>query len=256
MIDLHCHILHGFDDGAHTFEESLEMARMAAADGIRTLVATPHSPRSFACRHYDPKLIQQRVDELNAALRKEDVPLEVIPGTEIAYDAGVDQQLKQGAILPYGKTRTVLFEPPYGALPPTFDVAIFTLQVAGYRVLLAHPERIPDVQNNPNRLRPLVERGVLMQITAAAITGGQGELLERVSVALLTHGMAHVLASDSHGPRSQRLPQLAAARDRAAALLNPQAADALVRDTPQRLLHNQAFVPPIPRRVDHRRWHR
>ncbi len=254
MIDLHCHILHGIDDGAHTFEESLAMGRMAAADGIRIVVATPHSPRSFACRHYEPALIQQRVDELNAALRAEDVPLEVIPGTEIAYEAGIDQRLKQGAILPYGTTRTVLFEPPYGALPPTFDTAIFTLQVAGYRVLLAHPERIPDVQNNPNRLRPLVERGVLMQITAAALTGGQGEQLERVSVALLTHGMAHVLASDSHSTRSPRTPQLAAARDRAAALLNPQAATALVHDTPLRLLRDQPFVPPIPRRVDHRRW--
>lgn len=255
MIDLHCHILHGFDDGAHTFEDSLAMARMAAADGIRTVVATPHSPRSFACRHYEPALIRQSVNELNAALRAEDMPLEVIPGTEIAYESGVDQRLKQGLILPYGDSRTILFEPPYGALPPTFDTAIFTLQVAGYRVLLAHPERIPDVQENPNRLRPLVERGVLVQITAAALTGGQGEQLERVSVALLTHGMAHVLASDAHGTRPPRTPQLAAARDRAAELLDPQAAEALVHGTPLRLLTNQPFVLPIPRRIDHRHWH-
>jgi protein-tyrosine phosphatase len=247
MIDLHCHILHGLDDGAATLDESLAMCRVAAADGIRVIAATPHSPGSVASRHYDPALIHERVRELNAALVVEGLPLEIVAGTEICYDADLLEQLKRGALLPYGRSRSVLVELARNTLPPMLDVLLFNLQVAGYRVVLAHPERVIEVQRDPNQLLPLIERGVLMQLTAEALTGGQGQRMQATAETLLTHGMVHLLASDAHGLPPQRPPQIAAARARAAALADAGTADRLVTTTPAALLHNQPLKLPPPR---------
>jgi protein-tyrosine phosphatase len=248
MIDLHAHILYDMDDGPPTLDESLAVARLAAAGGTRVIAATPHSPGSTVCRHYDPALLRARVDEINAALAADQIPLEVVTGTEIRYDAGIVEQLKRGQLLAYGSSRAILLELSHNTMPPTFENALFNMQIAGYRVVLAHPERIVEVQQNPNRLLPLIERGTLMQITAAALIGEQGERLRVTAETLLTHGMAHILASDTHGMPPRRSPLLAGARDRAAALIGHADATALVADTPAALLHGQPLkiAPPRP----------
>ena len=245
MIDLHFHILHGLDDGARTWEESLELGRMAAAGGTKVVAATPHSPGSTASRIYDPELIVERAAELEAALRAEGVDLMIVAGTEINFDVKAADALRHGLILPYYGTRTVLLEPTFGFLP-TFDTVIFELQALGYRVLLAHPERIPDVQHDPNRLIPLIERGVLMQITAEALIGAQGERMQRLCELLLTHNMAHVLATDAHQP-THRPPLLKPAHERAAALIGATAANVLVNTTPAAILADAPFQPAPPK---------
>jgi protein-tyrosine phosphatase len=252
MIDLHSHILHGLDDGARTLEESLAMARLAVADGITVIAATPHSPASTACLIYEPAVIRARTSRLVAALAAEQIALQVVVGTEIACEPVMAEKLARGTLLPYAGTRTVLLEPPWGRLPANFATAVFTLQLAGYRVLLAHPERLPDVQDDPNVLVPLVERGVLVQLTAQALTGGQGEYMRELAETLLTHGLVHVLASDAHGPPPRRTPALAYARQRATALVGEAVATALVLDTPRALLDGLAVTPPLPQRVSRR----
>jgi protein-tyrosine phosphatase len=239
MIDLHSHILYDMDDGALTLDESLAMARMATADGTRVLVATPHGPGSSACRHYDPALIRARVSTINAALAAEQIALKLVTGTEICYDSDVVELLKRGELLTYGQSRTILLELSHNTLPPMLESMLFNVQVAGYRIVLAHPERIVEVQRDPNRLLPLIERGVLMQLTAAALLGEQGQRLQTAAETLLTHGMAHILASDTHGLPPRRPPLLAAARDRAAALIGSVAATALVTGNPAAVLHGQ-----------------
>jgi protein-tyrosine phosphatase len=249
MIDLHSHILYDVDDGALTLAESLAMAQLAAADGTRVTAATPHGPGSVACRDYDPTRIRARIAELNAALLGERIPLEVVAGTEIYYDAGIVERLGRGELLTYGSSRAILLELAHNSLPPTLETALFNLQVAGYRVVLAHPERIVEIQQDPNRLLPLIERGVLMQVTAAALIGEQGERLRVTTETLLTHRMAHIIASDTHGVPPRRAPLLSAARDRAAALIGQAAASALVTSTPAAILHGQTPRTPPPRPV-------
>lgn len=245
MIDLHFHILHGLDDGARTWAESLELGRMAASDGTRVVAATPHSPGSTASRIYDPELIVERAAELEAALRAEGVDLTIVPGTEVSFDVKAVDALHHGLILPYYRTRTVLLEPTFG-FPATFDMVIRELQALGYRVLLAHPERVPDVQHDPNRLIALIERGVLMQITAEALTGAQGERMQRLCELLVTHSMVHVLATDAHRP-TQRPPLLRPAQQHAAALIGETAADLLVNTTPAAILADAPFQPAPPK---------
>lgn len=252
MVDLHSHILYDLDDGAVTLEESLAMARMAAADGVRVIAATPHSPGSVASRHYDPAMIRERMDVLNAALTDARVPIEVVAGTEIYCDGNVLDRLARGALLTYGRSRTILLELAHNTFPPLFDMLLFTIQAAGYRVVLAHPERIIEVQHDPNRLLPLIERGVIMQVTTEALLGGQGQRLRATAETLLTHGMAHMLASDAHGLPPRRPPLLTGARDRAAALIGPAAAAVLVTTNPAAVLHGQPLKLPPPRPVRRR----
>lgn len=249
MIDLHSHILYDIDDGARTLDEALAMAELAARDGIRVIAATPHTPGSSACRSYEPGLIRERVAELNARLVAAQLPLEVVPGSEIFYTPSIVERLQRGQLLPYGTSHTILLELVSAEIPSAFENTLFNLQVAGYRVVLAHPERITQVQRNPNRLVPLIERGVLMQLTAEALLGGQGDRLRAAAETLLTHGMAHLLASDAHGTPPRRTPLLKAARDRAAALIGPAAAEALVATTPAALLANQPLRLPPARPV-------
>ncbi len=258
MIDIHSHILYDMDDGALTLAESLAMARMAAADGTRVLVATPHGPGSLACRHYDQALIHARVGEINAALAAEQITLEIVAGTEICYQADLVAQLKRGELLTYGRTRSILLELSHNTMPPMLENTLFNVQVAGYRVVLAHPERIVEVQQDPNRLLPLIERGVLLQITAAALLGEQGQRLQTAAETLLTHGMAHILASDTHGLPPRRPPLLAAARDHAAALIGQAAAVALVTSNPAAVLDGQPLrlAPPRPVTQQHSWWRR
>jgi protein-tyrosine phosphatase len=252
MIDLHSHILYDLDDGAATPEDALAIGRMAAACGSRVSAATPHSPASSASRHYDPALIHERVAALNAALAAEGVALQVLAGTEICYEADVAEQLKRHELLTYGQSRAILLELARNTMPPLLDNTLFNVQIAGYRVVLAHPERIVEVQHDPNRLLPLIERGVLMQLTAAALLGQQGERLQSTAEALLTHGMAHILASDTHGLPPRRPPLLSAARDRAAELVGQATATALVTSNPAAVLQGQPLQPLPPRPVVHK----
>lgn len=248
MIDLHSHILHGLDDGARSQEDALQMARLAVADGITLMAATPHSPASTASVLYEPAVVRARAARLVSALAAEGIPLEVVVGTEIAYEADLVEKLERGHLLPYAGTRTILLEPPWGGLPENFSVMLFRLQVAGFRVLLAHPERLPDVQENPNALIPLIERGVLVQLTAQALSGAQGDYMRGVAERLLTHDMVHVLASDAHGPPPRRPPAMAFARKRVAELVGEPVARALTLETPRALLDERPVqvAPPTP----------
>lgn len=243
MIDLHSHILYGLDDGAQTLEDALEIGRTAAANGTTVIAATPHSPTSVASRVYDAELIVDRAAEVEEHLRAEGIMLRIVPGTEIAFDPKAVDALRHGLLIPYYHTRTVLLEPTYG-FPAAFDSVVFALQTSGYRVLLAHPERVAEVHEDPNRLVPLIERGVLMQLTAEALTGQQGERMRRLAETLISHNLVHVIASDAHRP-GLRGTALGPARARAASIIGEAAAGALVETNPAAILADQP-VPILP----------
>lgn len=257
MIDIHCHILPNIDDGPKSIAMSLEMARVALDDGITTIVATPHGRKSWEVHGvYSVDIVHQRLATLHAALAEADLPLEVVPGTELFYEADLPARLKAGELLPYGSTRTVLMEMPNDILRSSLEQGLFAMQLAGYQVVLAHPERIKIVQDDPNILLPLIERGVLMQLTADTLTSRQGDAMRRLAETLLTHGLIHVLASDGHGSHLQRMPLISAARRLAADLVGEATATALVVDTPAAILADQPIQLPQPQPVRRIRWWR
>lgn len=248
MIDLHSHILHDFDDGAQTLAAALEMARAAVADGVRVMAATPHGRSTVNAHHsrYSVALLQERLTELRAALAAAAIDLELVAGTELYGEPGVVERLRAGALLPYGASRAVLVEFSLASPAATVEQIVFALQLAGYRVIYAHPERMRYVQEEPNALIPLIERGTLMQLTADALLGAQGERMRRFAEVLLSHRLVQLIASDAHGPHFDRMPNLGAARERAATLLGAPAADALTYGVPASILADRPLSLPEP----------
>ena len=239
MIDLHCHILPGIDDGPATMDESVTLARALVADGTRTVAATPH------LRNDHPGVVLSelpgRCDELRRALAAEGVELEVASGAEVdllwAHRATHDE-LAQACYA--GRGSDLLIETPYGPLPPGFAELLEELSEAGFRVLLAHPERNATFQRDPSAVASLAERGVLIQVTSASLAlDPRRSGSARIARGLVADGVAHVISSDLHGSAAiSRAPLSAgvaaaaeAAPERAPWMVN-QAARAILEGTP------------------------
>jgi protein-tyrosine phosphatase len=180
------------DDGPRTAAESAALLRAAAADGTRTLVATPHCSSRFPTR---PEDIEAAAERLRAA---EDA-VELLTGAEVTHEMALrlpDETLRR---LTLGDSRCVLLESPLEpVVGPDFERCVRDLQERGYRVLLAHPERAPAFQDQPARLRALVAGGALCSVTAAALAGGFGDAARWYGLELLRDGLVHSVDSDAH----------------------------------------------------------
>ena len=209
--DIHFHLLPGVDDGPVTMEDSLELARLAVSDGTRTVVATPHIRREYLAT---PSEVPDRAAELQDRLRRERLPLAVIPGGEL--DAEMVAQMDQRdfeaiAVGPPG-ARWILLEAPFDGMAGLVDAAAH-IRARGFGVVLAHPERAAGVLAGGCRiLRDELAAGCLAQVSVSSLTGAHGHEAQVSGWALIDQGLAHVLASDAHSPR--RAPCLEAGIDR------------------------------------------
>lgn len=242
MIDLHSHILPGIDDGAPTMYGSLEMARAAVADGIEVLAATPHVRADYPT---DAETMERLVDEVNEALRAEDVPLEVVRGGELDLDWLLllgDDELRRFRL---AGTKHLLVEFPYQGWPLSLPETLFDLRVRGFVPVLAHPERNAEVQAHPERLEPLVHAGTLVQLTAASVDGRLNRASRDAAFTLLELGLAHMIASDAHAPAIREIG-LSAAR---AALGDEELADWLTAGVPGAIVRGEELPErPEPRK--------
>jgi protein-tyrosine phosphatase len=195
VIDLHCHVLPGIDDGPETIDGSLAMARAAADAGTRTLVATPHVSWRYP---NEPDTIARLVDEVNARLAAEAAAVEIRSGAEIAMTRVIDIDPGQLASLSLGGGPWLLVEPPFTSVATGLDIVVFDLQRRGHRVLLAHPERCPALHRDPRMLGTLIRAGVLTSITAGSLVGRFGETVRRFALQLVQEEMVHNVASDAH----------------------------------------------------------
>lgn len=256
MYDLHCHILPGVDDGPPDWNAALEMARALVAEGVTHVAATPHGPGSAHSHRYDPTHLRGLVVQLREHLQRAKISLQVVLGTEIVFDVGLVHQLQHGQLLPYGSSRAVLLESPSQIVATHLERAIFELQLAGYRVVLAHPERTRAFQDNPNLLVPLVERGVLIQVTAGSLVGLHGERLRQIATQLVCHNLAHLLASDAHTATGHRAPALQAAVAYATILVGQNAVHQMTHILPKSLLSDGPLPLLTPRTIEtpKQRW--
>ena len=215
MIDMHSHVLPGLDDGAPDMETSLEMARVAVADGVEQIVATPHVNSEFGA---EPAIFAQRTGALNGALAREEIPFAVLPGAEIAISRlpEMDDDALRGLTL--GGGPALLVECPFTRPVAFLEDLLFDLQLRGFQVVLAHPERCPLFHADQDRLANLVDRGVMCSVTAASLHGGFGRRVQQVTAALFQKGLVHNVASDAHDPVN-RAPVLRAAFEKAEALM-------------------------------------
>jgi len=243
VIDLHCHVLPGIDDGPDDIDSSVALAEAAAAVGTTVLAATPHA------RHDHPLVDLARLPESCAEVN-ERVPagcnITVIPAAEVDLlwaQRASDEDLRLAS---FGQRGTdILIETPYGVLPDTFEDLLFQISVRGYRILLAHPERNEAFQRDPTRLREMAARGVLLQITLPALLRNDRRSRSRkLAIDLVREGLAHNLASDAHSAGPWRSPDLRAGLD-VLAEISPARAEWMVTDVPQAILAGQP-LPPAP----------
>ena len=197
--EIHFHILPGVDDGPPTMEDSVELARLAVADGTRTVIATPHVRADFFTDVHELPL---RVRELNARLRLEGIPLHVEQGAEVGadivpeLDAGALEQVASG---PPGR-RWILLEPPFATIAGVVEAAA-ELRARGYTVVLAHPERSAGVLASGCRLlRHELGEGTLAQISVSSLLGHHGLAAQAAAHHLLEMRLVHFAASDAHSP--------------------------------------------------------
>ena len=210
MIDLHCHILPGLDDGAATVAEALELARAAVADGVEILAATPHVRDDYPTSAAQMELL---VDELQVALAEQEIGLDLRPGGEIALERLPTleaEELRRFGLA--GNPRYLLLETPYHGFPLNLGEQVFELVAAGITPVLAHPERNREIQSSPHRLERLVEMGMLIQLTTASVDGRLGRATKKASFELLESGLAHLIGSDAHTASGTRLGMTTAAR--------------------------------------------
>ena len=241
MIDLHLHLLPGIDDGASSIDVAREMLEIAAELGFTRLVATPHldGPLTPAYR--------AKAEALTFQVRNSgiDFGIAVDQGYEIQLDPGLAHRLANGAPVTLAGSSTVLVELPFAGWPHHAEQSLFELQAAGFRPLLAHPERYAAAQSDIEKVVQLAERGVMLQITFSSLAGLFGRNGQRVAEELLRRNLATVLATDAHGA-GRRLLGVADGIARARELVGDDRLEQLTRTNPEALLADNPLPDPAP----------
>lgn len=243
MIDLHCHILPGIDDGAPDLETALEMARIAVADGVTVTACTPHIMPGYY-ENTGPD-IRVRVRRLQAELDEAGIPLRLTTGADVHLVPGLASGLRSGHLLTLADSHYFLFEPPHHVAPPRMEDAVFDVMAAGYQPLITHPERLRWIESHYEVMTRLAHAGAWMQITAGSLTGRFGKRSQYWAERMLDDGIVHVLATDAHNLRNRK-PLLAEARELVAQRLGAQAASDMVLTRPRAVLENApaSSLPP------------
>jgi protein-tyrosine phosphatase len=271
MIDLHNHILPGLDDGPRTFEETMEMCRISYRDGIRTIVATPHTLNSVY--ETSRSTILAKVRELNAAIKEKlfaepparpktrrsgnpgpellpdpagPMDLKIIPGADVHFSEEILSQGNQDEITTIADGgRFLLIEFPFWGVPHRAEAILFALLVRGITPIISHPERNLEIAGSPQRYRDIVQMGCLGQITAGSFTGEFGRDARQAAENLLNKNLVHFIASDAHSANG-RPPVLSEAVRKAAKIVGKEQARKMVTEYPQAILEGRRPTLPEP----------
>lgn len=246
MLDLHCHILPGIDDGATNLDVSLTMARMAVDDGVHTIACTPHIYPGM----YENTAagIRRAMASLQAELDRRQVPLRLLEGADVHLEPGLDKSIASGRIPTLAGSRYLLLEPPHHVMPPRFEETVFSLKLAGYVPVITHPERLTWIADHYALLARMVRAGAWMQITAGSLTGRFGRAPQRLGERMLDDALVHIIATDAHNS-TRRPPLLAEGREAAARRVGATEAMHMVKTRPAGIVANTPpeDLPQLPR---------
>lgn len=242
MIDIHCHILPNFDDGSCSMEESLEMARMAFDSGVTGIVATPHFPgEPSSIRRLGT--LMDRFQALDEALCAESIPVKLYHGAEILCLSETAQLARQRRLPTIGDTDYLLTEFRFDASGTTMTRMLNTLLDAGYKPVVAHPERYGAVQQDPRLAAHWFgDLQCVLQLNKGSVLGAFGSHVQETSRLLLNQGLAHIIASDAHSSH-RRTPHMTQLRMWLEANCSPEYVQILLERNPTRLISGRPMVP-------------
>jgi protein-tyrosine phosphatase len=244
MIDLHCHILPGIDDGAADLSVSLEMARAMVADGVSVVACTPHILPGLY--HNSGPQIRLLVAQFAQVLKEECIALRLVTGADNHIVPDFAASLRSGHLLTLAESRYVLVEPPNHIPPVRLEDFFFELMTAGYVPVLTHPERLSWTRSHYAAVQRMVRAGVWMQITAGSLTGDFGKSSRYWAERMLEDGNVHILATDAHDAK-RRPPILGKGRELAARRVGDREAEHLVETRPRKVLANEPVSNmPLP----------
>jgi protein-tyrosine phosphatase len=240
VIDLHCHLLPGIDDGPDTLEQSLALARHAVAAGIAHATVTPH----MHAGRYDNRAanIRQAMIGFQRTLDEHGIRLGLRAAAEVRLDHEVLTWVAEGQVPFLGRWKgenVMLLELPHSHVPVGADKLVEWLLKQGIRPMIAHPERNKDIMRSIDKLLPFVRLGCLLQLTAGAVAGAFGEPARLRAVDLLGRGWVTILASDAHNMEA-RPPELEPGRLAAARVVGEEESWQLVRERPAQIIGDAA----------------
>jgi len=243
MLDLHCHILPGVDDGAVDLPDALAMARAAVGEGCRAVFATSHLWEGLFAT--SPELLRDEYPAVVAAVRDAGIPLQILPGAENFFEGGDPARFAERAV-PLGEAgRYVLVDFSLVEVPPAVSEMIDAVAKRGRTVVIAHPERNRQLQTDPGPVAEWIARGAVLQVNAPSLLGLLGEPAQGLAEYLLRNGAVHLLASDAHDLR-RRPFCLGRGRARAAELVGEEEAERLTRERPWRVARGEPIETSVP----------
>jgi protein-tyrosine phosphatase len=242
MIDLHAHLLPGLDDGAKTLEESFQMCWISYRDGVRTIVATPHTLNGLYLN--DRKTILLKVQELNEALIHSE--FRILPGADVHLCEETLLHLDQGTVMTVGDGKKYLFlEFPFQGIPYQAEEIIFQIMTRGIIPIITHPERNLEVGQRPQRYYEMIRMGCFGQVTAMSLTGEFGPRVRQIAERLLKNRLIHFIASDAHSTDG-RPPILSEGVRAADRMVGKEEAQKMVTEYPQAILEGRKLNVPEP----------
>lgn len=244
MVDLHCHLLPGIDDGAPDLATAFAMARIAVADGISVTACTPHIYPGLY--ENDAARIRAAIRVMQGRLDQEGIALKLVEGADAHVVPELLEGLKSGRIPTLAGSRYFLFEPPHHVAPPRLEDTAFNAMAAGFVPVVTHPERLTWIESHYDIFRRMAKAGIWMQLTAGAITGRFGRKPQFWAEKMLDEGLVAIIATDAHRA-DKRPPLLAEARDAAARRVGDAEATHMVLTRPQGILDNRSpkDLPPL-----------
>ena len=242
MIDIHCHILPGFDDGSRDIRESLAMIRAAAESGVTGIVATPHFRGEQRSLNYVPMLLE-RFQRLEYAVRETGLPVTLYPGAEILCMPQTVEMARRRELPTLGDTNYLLCEFYFDEHISYMDEMLEEIQNAGYTPVVAHPERYHTIQHDPRGLERWFSKGYLIQLNKGSLLGAFGYEEQRTGEWILGNGLAHMIASDAHGA-NRRTTDMGALRKWLMEKYPPAYGKVLLEINPARLIRGEEMYRP------------
>lgn len=201
MIDIHCHILPGIDDGAKTRDDTITMLKSAIDEGIKTIAVSPHHNPEY---NNEAPSILEKVEEVRGLVDELSLPIQILPGQEVRAYGQLLNDLEKGRLLTVaGTSDYMLVEFPSNHVPGYAKELFYTMKLKGIQPILVHPERNTGIIENPNLLFEFVEQGVLSQITASSVTGDFGKKIQKLTFQIIDHQLTQFIASDAHNVTSR-----------------------------------------------------
>lgn len=205
MIDIHCHILPGVDDGSKDLEESLEMAKISQNEGIKKIINTSHYRPDF--NFEKGEILLEKLNDFNDFLKENNIDIEVFIGNELYYGDDLLEYIDKNEFYTLNNSRYLLIEFSPMRVPQNLCDVIYELKIRGYIPIFAHVERYPDIQENPNIIYDCIKEGALIQVNASSVLGRNFKEANKLCDILLNHNMIHFIATDAHSS-NRRTPKI------------------------------------------------